>query len=148
MTDTRRKSAGDISGGGGGDGGSSSISSEGEDEADAIRSSNRPKKDSNSSSNKRLIRKLSSHLLDSNGESESDEEISKLQRVIKDQAKELNDERQASKKVCRFYYVNIDLANIFLRVVSLNCWSSCSRERRNSFRKKSKVRNSSRIHHL
>ena len=43
-------------------------------------------------------RKLAADLLDSNGESE-DEEINKLQKIIQDQAKELNDEKLASRKV-------------------------------------------------
>lgn len=37
--------------------------------------------------------------LDSNGESE-DEEIDRLQKIIRDQAKELNEEKLASRKVC------------------------------------------------
>ena len=36
--------------------------------------------------------------LDSNGESE-DEEINRLQKIIQDQAKELNEEKLASRKV-------------------------------------------------
>lgn len=43
-------------------------------------------------------RKLSANLLDSNGESE-DEEINKLQKVIQDQTKQLNEEKQTSRKV-------------------------------------------------
>lgn len=41
---------------------------------------------------------VTASLLDSNGESD-DEEINKLQKIVQDQAKELNEERLASKKV-------------------------------------------------
>lgn len=55
-------------------------------------------KRSSTSSKKTSQRKLSANLLDSNGESD-DEEINKLQKVIQDQTKQLNEEKQASRKV-------------------------------------------------
>lgn len=70
----------------------SSLSSESED---ATRSKSRR----NSKDSKKISqRKLAANLLDSNGESE-DEEINKLQKIIQDQAKELNEEKSASRKV-------------------------------------------------
>lgn len=100
----------------------SSLSSEGE-ALEELRKRDRSKSRSTAGSssraekNKRLIRKLGTTLLDSNGESE-DEEINKLQKIIQDQAKELNDERQTSKKVSLHKHSfsilrNIKIENIF-----------------------------------
>ena len=70
----------------------SSLSSESEE-------TTRSKSRRNSKDGKKINqRKLAADLLDSNGESE-DEEINKLQKIIQDQAKELNDEKLASRKV-------------------------------------------------
>ena len=70
----------------------SSLSSESEE-------TTRSKSRRNSKDGKKINqRKLAADLLDSNGESE-DEEINKLQKTIQDQAKELNDEKLASRKV-------------------------------------------------
>lgn len=91
MTDTRSISSRKVSSADS----SSTSSAEGDDEDGAVRASRNGKKEGN----KRVLRKLSTHMLDSNGETESDEEISKLQKVIQDQAKELNEEKQATKKV-------------------------------------------------
>ena len=81
---------------------SSSLSSEGEavefKKRDRSKSRSTAGSSSRTEKNKKLIRKLGTTLLDSNGESE-DEEIHKLQKIIQDQAKELNEERQTSKKV-------------------------------------------------
>lgn len=77
----------------------SSLSSESAEEINKSKSKKSGKKTNQ--------RKLSANLFDSNGESE-DEEINKLQKVIQDQAKELNEEKQASRKVInsKFIYFN------------------------------------------
>ena len=99
----------------------SSLSSEGE-ALEELRKRDRSKSRSTAGSssrtekNKRLIRKLGTTLLDSNGESE-DEEINKLQKIIQDQAKELNDERKTSKEVSLpkrlFSPTNMQIRNLF-----------------------------------
>ena len=71
----------------------SSVASEAEDAEKSAKA-----RRSGSAKSKSLSQRKSVSLLDSNGESD-DEEINKLQKIIQDQAKELNDERLASKKV-------------------------------------------------
>ncbi len=53
--------------------------------------------------------------LDSNGESE-DEEINRLQKIIQDQAKELNEEKLASRKVSYLIspYINFIISTFLL----------------------------------
>lgn len=52
--------------------------------------------------------------LDSNGESE-DEEINRLQKIIQDQAKELNEEKLASRKVSLISpYINFIISTFLL----------------------------------
>ncbi|XP_057381408.1 centrosomal protein of 290 kDa-like [Daphnia carinata] len=77
----------------------SSVSSETSDDDARTRGSKSRGKSSAKDDKESSRRKRNTNTsLDSNGESE-DEEINKLQKIIQDQAKELNEEKQASRKL-------------------------------------------------
>jgi hypothetical protein len=75
----------------------SSLSSGISDEEATARGS-KSRRNSNTKDSKKMNPIKFNTSLDSNGESE-DEEINRLQKIIQDQAKELNEEKLASRKV-------------------------------------------------
>jgi hypothetical protein len=75
----------------------SSLSSGISDEEATARGS-KSRRNSNTKDSKKINPIKFNTSLDSNGESE-DEEINRLQKIIQDQAKELNEEKLASRKV-------------------------------------------------
>lgn len=84
----------------------SSVSSETSEEDAKPRDSKSSGKDNVKGDKGSSQRKLKANTsLDSNSESE-DEEIDRLQKIIQDQAKELSEEKLASRKVCLFYCSN------------------------------------------
>ena len=77
----------------------SSLSSGISDEEVAARGSKSRRNSNTKDLKKNSTKKFNTNTsLDSNGESE-DEEINRLQKIIQDQAKELNEEKLASRKV-------------------------------------------------
>jgi putative lipoic acid-binding regulatory protein len=93
----------------------SSLSSGISDEEATARGS-KSRRNSNTKDSKKMnqIKFNTNTSLDSNGESE-DEEINRLQKIIQDQAKELNEEKLASRKVSLISpYINFIISTFLL----------------------------------